>query len=244
MTQLTALITGGGRRLGHAMSLGLASNGIDCVIHYNHSRTEAEYTAQYICKNHGKAWTLHGDLSDSHTAEELITKAQALTKTSIDILINNAGIFPEDTINTITEESLIHAIRINTFAPLRLSRMFSRQKNSGIIINMLDARMIDYDAQHESYHLSKRLLQTLTRQLAHELAPHIRVNAIAPGLILPPDGANNDYLTERLNTNPLQTHGTVDDIVRTAIFLIHSPFITGQTIFVDGGRNMRGHMYD
>ena len=111
-------------------------------------------------------------------------------------------------------------------------------------MNLLDARVTAYDRQHASYHVSKRVLLTLTRMLAMELAPRIAVNAVAPGLILPPKGQDESYLQKLLDSNPLHRHGDPSDVTDAILFLVTSRFITGQILYVDGGYHMKGHLYD
>ncbi|NQV31372.1 MAG: SDR family oxidoreductase, partial [Phycisphaeraceae bacterium] len=129
--------------------------------------------------------------------------------------------------------------------PLALSRAFAAQGQltSGHIINMLDSRVQDYYKLHVPYHLSKRSLLALTRMLAIELAPGVAVNAVAPGLILAPEGKGDEYLQALAHTNPLNRSGGPQDICEAVLFLLRSEFITGQIIYVDGGRHMKGHMY-
>ena len=134
-------------------------------------------------------------------------------------------------------------IRVNAFSPLVLSRMLARQEMNGAIVSFLDTRINDYDAEHAAYHLSKRMLYSMTRMLALELAPHIRVNAVAPGLILPPAGKDKTYLERRKHTNPLGSYGDVSQITDTVLFLLANDFVTGQIIFVDGGRHLKGSVY-
>ena len=110
-------------------------------------------------------------------------------------------------------------------------------------MNMLDCRIVDYDKQHVAYHLSKQMLYQTTRLLALELAPGIRVNGVAPGLILPPSGEEAAFLEARKQTNPLYRVGSESDVVDAVRLLISNEFITGQVIFVDGGRHLRGSVY-
>jgi len=126
---------------------------------------------------------------------------------------------------------------------LQLSRALAAQGRSGQVLNLLDCRILSYDAEHAAYHLSKRMLFSLTRMLALELAPRLRVNAVAPGLILPPPGRDEAYLQALARTNPLQRHGGAGDVVRAALFLMQSGFVTGQVIYVDGGHHMTGRTY-
>jgi len=135
-------------------------------------------------------------------------------------------------------------VQVHALAPLTLSRALAKQGRDGHIINMLDSRVTDYDRDHAAYHLSKRMLLTLTRMLAMELAPRIAVNGVAPGLILPPAGKDESYLRDLAHTNPMNRHGGVGDITDAVLYLLTSRFVTGQVMFVDGGRHMRGPLYE
>jgi hypothetical protein len=108
---------------------------------------------------------------------------------------------------------------------------------------MLDTRAFDHDPRHFAYHLSKRTLFSLTRIMAAEFAPKIQVNAIASGLILPPEGKDESYLASLAHTNPMQRYGGPRDITEAVLFLLRSTFITGQVIHVDGGRHLKGAFY-
>ncbi len=108
---------------------------------------------------------------------------------------------------------------------------------------MLDSRAFDHDPQHFAYHLSKRTLFAVTRIMAMELAPKVRVNAIAPGLVLPPAGKDESYLARLAHTNPLQSYGGPQDVVDALLFLLRSRFITGQVLYIDGGRHLKGAFY-
>jgi pteridine reductase len=129
---------------------------------------------------------------------------------------------------------------INAWAPFVLSRAFARQGLEGRIVNLLDTRVAGYDFSHVGYILSKHMLAVLTRMTALEYAPLVTVNAIAPGLILPPPAKDTTYLEALAGSVPLQRHGGAEDIARAMLFLIESPFITGQTVFVDGGAHLKG----
>ncbi|MBN1126038.1 MAG: SDR family oxidoreductase [Sedimentisphaerales bacterium] len=238
----TALITGAAHRLGRTIALALAEQGVNVIVHFNTSSTDAEALVDALRHKGVRAWSLRADLTEPGTPEALFSEACALAG-PIEILINNASIFTSDTIQSLTEEALWYNVRIHALAPLQLARVFAAYKEASQIINFLDCRIVDYDSKHASYHLSKRMLFSLTRMLAMELAPQIRVNAIAPGLILPPKGKDETYLQELAHTNPLRRHGNPTDIINAVLFLLNASFITGQVIFVDGGRHMRGTMY-
>lgn len=238
----TALITGAAKRIGRGIALALADAGANVVVHYNHSATDAKHAADEIRERGVKAWTLAADLGDGDQAGLLF--ASALRQAgAIDILVNNASIFPAGTVLDFDPVELSQNVQVNAYAPLTLMRAFFAQEREGTIVNLLDSRMSDYDREHAAYHLSKRMLFSLTKMCALEFAPRVRVNAVAPGLILPPPGEDESYLERMKNTNPLCRYGSVGEIAKTVLFLLTSPFVTGETIRVDGGRHMKGNVY-
>ncbi|MBI4558488.1 MAG: SDR family oxidoreductase [Candidatus Hydrogenedentes bacterium] len=238
----TALITGAAKRLGRATALALATEGVNVVVHYHTALSDAESVAAEIRQAGVKAWTIAANLSRASDVESLGARVNAAAG-PVDFLINNAAVFPESQLAVFPTEELLEDIRVNAVAPLLLARWLTQQGREGAIINFLDARITDYDKDHASYHLSKRMLFSLTRMMALEFAPTIRVNAVAPGLILPPKGKDESYLAELASTNPLERHGSAQDITDTVLFLLRSEFVTGQVVFVDGGRHLRGSVY-
>ncbi len=239
----TALVTGAAKRLGRAMALALAAQGVRVVVHHNRSGQEAAALCDEVRRRGGSAWRVQSDLARADQVESVFRQAIAQAG-AVDILINNASIFEQDTVWDMTEESVLLNLRIHALAPLTLARAMAGQGIAGHIINLLDTRTTVYDREHASYHISKRVLLTLTRMLALELAPRIAVNGIAPGLILPPAGQDEAYLERLTHTNPLQRHGGPGDVIDAALYLLRSRFITGQVLYVDGGYHMKGHMYD
>ena len=134
-------------------------------------------------------------------------------------------------------------VQVNAISPLLIGRSFAKQGCEGAVVNFLDTRITEYDSGHAAYHLSKRMLFTLTRMMALEFAPSVRVNAIAPGLILPPPGEDVLYLQKLAPTNPLNRIGSPESITDAVLFLLNSEFVTGQVIFVDGGYHIKGNVY-
>ena len=238
----TILVTGAGKRIGRAVALALAGKGAHIVAHYRSSADEAKSLVDAIHESSGEAWSVQADLGDAEEADALIGRAVSVAG-PLDALVNSASIFPNATLGEFGPDELARNIQVNAYAPLQLARHFAAQGIPGHIVNFLDARMVDYDHEHVPYHLSKRMLFALTREMAAEFAPAVQVNAIAPGLILPPENKDEAYLESLVHTNYLQRHGSVDDLARTVVFLLESPFITGEVIYVDGGRHMRGSFY-
>ncbi|NUM53014.1 MAG: SDR family oxidoreductase [Candidatus Hydrogenedentes bacterium] len=238
----TAIVTGGAKRLGRATALALAAEGANVVIHFGSSSAEADTLAHQIEKTGVRAWTVQGDLSDPDAAATVMEKAIA-SAGNIDILINNASRFPESTLEGLTADEVHANMNLHALSPALLARAMHAHGKPGAVVNMLDCMIADYDRKHLAYHLSKRMLHTLTRIMAVELAPLIRVNGIAPGLVLPPAGKDESYLAGLASSNLLNRYGCADDVTAAILFLLKSDFITGQTIYVDGGRNLRGNMY-
>lgn len=238
----TALITGAAKRLGQAIALALAREGAHLVLHYRESEKEVKTLVREVRGMGGEAWTAKADFSDPTSAGTLFKRAVAQAG-AIDFLVNNASIYPTQDLRHFTVDDFHIAMNVNTLAPLILARKLAEQGREGAIVNLLDSRIVDYDRNHVPYHLSKQSLFSLTRMLAVEYAPMIRVNGVAPGLVLPPPGESPDYLEKLKTTNPLQRYGTPEGIADAAVFLLRSAFVTGQVIYVDGGRHMRGRMY-
>lgn len=232
-----ALVTGAAKRLGREVARGLARKGANVVIHYHSSKEEAHQLRQELLEVGVESWVVRADLSSSEELNGLLQEG-VQTSGSLDILVNNASIFPPGTFSEMTWDELTRNLKINAWAPYKLSAAFSERTDKGAIVNLLDTRIRGYDWGHVPYYLSKVVLARLTRLSAVEFAPHIRVNGVAPGLILPPEGESEEYMEQMLDRIPLRRRGWPKDIVETVIFLLENTFITGEVIFVDGGRHL------
>lgn len=235
----TALITGSAKRLGKAIALALAQHGVNIILHYHLSQEHAEQLANDIEHKGVKADLVQEDLGTLQNADALMQKAIQCNGT-VDFLINNASIFPESTIASASLKELNFSAQVNAYAPLLISRSFFRQSGKGAIINMLDTKVVSSDDRHFAYWMSKQTLYALTKQMARLFAPHVRVNGIAPGLILPPQGKDHTFLENASHRNVLHTYGDIRDISETVIYLLKMNFITGQVLFVDGGEHLKG----
>jgi NAD(P)-dependent dehydrogenase (short-subunit alcohol dehydrogenase family) len=234
----TALITGGAKRIGRECALALAADGCHVLVHHRHSAEEAEALCAEIRLHGVQAWAIAADFAQPSEYETLFARALELAGT-VDILLNNASIFPQDTPDTTRFEDWVATLQVNTWVPFLLGRELYRRVGHGKIVNLLDARLKGYDCNHVSYMLSKQALELLTRMMALALAPQVSVNAVGPGLILPPPGQSPDYLARLQDTVPMQAHGGPQDIAEAMLFLLHSAYITGDTIYVDGGRHLQ-----
>lgn len=238
----TILITGAAKRIGKEMALSFFNKGWDIVIHYNGSKEEAEALADKMnSERSNSAMIAQANLDNADEVTKLVDKT--LSKNSrIDALINNASTFYPTPIGTLSEESWNALMGSNLKAPLFLIQAFHKEleKNKGFIINITDINVDKALVNHSIYLAAKSGLQTLTKSLAKELAPSIRVNAIAPGAILEPP--NVEWTTEQknniINAVPMKRMGTEKDIVDAAIYLSEAEYVTGQILNIDGGKSL------
>lgn len=234
----TAVVTGASKRLGRAISTALAQAGSDIVIHDRHS---LEGECEHLCAELGelgvRTWIVPGDFDTHADYESLIQRSLDLAG-KLDIVVNNASLFLGDNIQEADFGNLMRHVQINAWASFFIGREFARLAKRGKIINMLDTRIAGYDWKHVSYILSKHMLHVLTHMMAIEFAPDITVNSIAPGLVLPPSGRDISYLEQLASTVPLKRHGGPDDVSAAVLYLLQNNFITGQTLFIDGGRHL------
>ena len=238
----TALVTGAARRIGRAVATHLAKGGWQVAVHVHQSVQEGEQLVAALTTAGAHAFLVTGNLADAADCTKIVEGLLEKTGQTT-LLINSAATFTEDHVMSFPLDALEDHIRVNAFGPLLLSRQMVQQAGTRCIVNFLDSRVVDYDSLHASYHLSKRVFDAVTRMLAVELAPDVRVNAVAPGLILPPAGQGEEYVAMRKKDVPLNRQGTLDEICMAVDFLVNNGFVTGQTIFVDGGRHLKGAFY-
>jgi NAD(P)-dependent dehydrogenase (short-subunit alcohol dehydrogenase family) len=234
----TALITGAAKRIGREIALSLASEGMNIIVHYNRSRADADDLCRQLKGNGVNAWAIASDFQRSEEYENLFEQALAEAG-SIDVLINNASIFPQETLDDLTFGSIVRNLEVNAWVPFYLGRAFARVVGHGSIINLVDSRVASYDWNHVGYLLSKHVMAALTAMMAVRFAPNVAVNAVAPGLILPPPGQDVSYIEQRASTVPLQKHGGPKDVADAVVYLLKTSFVTGETIYVDGGRHLK-----
>ena len=238
----TILITGAAKRIGREMAKAFFDRGWDIVIHFNNSIEDARSLAdQMNAQRNNSALIIQANLDHAKDIEKLAD--QALSKNSrIDALINNASTFYPTPIGNFTEDNWEALMGSNLKAPLFLIQAFCEElkKNNGFIINVTDINVDKALINHSIYLAAKSGLQTLTRALAKELAPDIRVNAIAPGAILEPP--NVEWTIEQknkiINSVPMARMGTEKDIVDAAIYLSEAEYVTGQILNIDGGKSL------
>ncbi len=230
-----ALVTGGAHRLGQAICVTLAEMGYDIAIH--HSSSDPSETEELVRAHGVTCRTYQANLTNASETSGLVTRVHD-DMPHLDLLVNNASVFLKESIAD-SETSLLDIhYSVNVRAPFILIREFCDLVDKGQVINMADTRISIDDISSAAYSLSKKSLKDLTELAAVEFAPDIRVNAVAPGLILPPPGEDESYLDGRSEEVPLKRRGEPADITQALRFLLEAEFVTGQIIFVDGGAHL------
>jgi glucose 1-dehydrogenase len=235
-----AVVTGAAVRVGRAIALGLAGAGADVFVHYGRSQAAAEETAAEI-EGHGvRAAVGSVDLSSPENAAQVIGLAEA-SLGPVSLLVNSASRFPEDTIRDVEPDAWQRAIDLTLSSPVFTTQAFAQRLTAGLdgaVVNVTDVRTTEPYRKHFSYIVAKGGIDTFTRAAALSLAPQIRVNAVALGVILPPptpDAAFEERLAAGL---PLAKIGGTKPVVDTVLFLMRNDFVTGEIVRVDGG----GHL--
>lgn len=237
-----ALVTGSAKRVGRAISLGLASCGCSLALHYRHSAAEARSIRRLAREKDVPADIFQADLEYSQQIQALVQQVQNRFG-RIDILINNASLFYRTPWDSIKESDWDLFMNINLKAPFLLSQAVSRlmlENGGGKIIHLADVGGLRPWSGYVPYCVSKAGLIALTQGMAKALAPSIQVNAVAPATVLPPEGSSEEELDRVVKTIPLKRIGSPDDVVSTVLYLLQgTDFVTGQVIAVDGGRSIR-----
>ena len=232
-----ALVTGGAKRIGREICLKLAEMGYDIVLTYLSSQTEAEELVAKIQSMGRKCSLKRCDLTVSEDISALMEEIFKESP-SLNLVVNNASVFERSTFADTRLADLDMNFSLHLKTPFIIAQKLAEQNLKGQIINILDTRITKKRTAYFAYLLSKKSLADFTLLAATELAPDIRVNGIAPGLILPPDGEDSAYLDRLATKIPAKRKGSVKNIVDTVEFLIKNEYITGQIIFNDGGESL------
>jgi NAD(P)-dependent dehydrogenase (short-subunit alcohol dehydrogenase family) len=236
LNRRVALVTGAAKRLGRAVALRLADEGCDLVIHYRSSEREALDTVAEVEKLGRHAFAVSADLTKVSEIQNLFEKATRQFG-RLDILINSAANFLETPFAQATEADWDGSLNSNLKAPFFCAQAAAPllKSSSGVIVNFADIGGLMGWPGFIPHSISKAGVIMLTRALAKELAPEVRVNAIAPGTITMP-GDPPEWQQDYIQRAPLKRSGTPADIADAVVFLVNAKFITGQVLVVDGGR--------
>lgn len=236
-----ALVTGGAVRIGRAISSALAEDGYRLVVHYNSSSGPADELVDEVRSAGGEAVAIGADLADADAVRRLAEEAVAAFG-GIDVLVNNASVFPAERLEETDEALWDHTIAVNLRAPFFLIRHLATtlRERRGVVINMADLAGIQTWGAYAAHGISKAGVIHLTRVAARSLAPEVRVNGIAPGTVLPPESMSEDEIRQLAERAPLKRNGSPQDVVRALRYLLQADFVTGETLVVDGGRLLRG----
>lgn len=238
----TVMITGGARRVGAALARKLHDAGANIVLHYRRSRDEAATLAAELNDERARSVALvEADLLQTGAFGPLVSSAVKAFG-QLDVLINNASSFYPTPVGDITEQHWNDLIGTNLKAPLFLSQAAAPalRLTQGLILNLADIHGLRPLRRYTTYCVAKAGLIMLTRSLARELGPHVRVNAIAPGPVMWPENGTDKALQKKiLDRTLLKRAGSADDVARAALFFCaEAPYVTGQVLAVDGGRSV------
>ena len=247
---MRALVTGGARRLGRAMALYLAGRGYDVAIHYAGSEAEAQGAVAEIRAMGRQAVALQADLLDEDQMAALVPRAAQALGGPLTVLVNNASIFEYDNIRSATRDSWDRHIGSNLRAPFVLTQAFAAQAPAaaqdaagepvatGLVVNMIDQRVLKLTPEFMTYTIAKMGLWAFTRTAAQALAPAIRVNAIGPGPTLQGARQSADHFARQRAATVLGRGAGPDDICAALGYFLDAPAVTGQLLCIDGGQHL------
>ncbi len=240
--QPLALVTGSAHRLGKALALSLAHQEYALLLHYHNAKSEARQTADEIRAFGTPVHLAQADLTQPEGIQSLISNLDSLLQPStfnFQLLVNSAAIMPIGNPRDLSLENWDSALDLNLRAPFLLAQEAAKRMTSGgLIVNITDIGAQKAWSRYPSYTVSKAALESLTKLLARAFAPTIRVNAIAPGLVMPSDVVTPEEWERLVQRLPLKRAATLDEITYALQFLIKNEYITGQTIVVDGGYSL------
>lgn len=237
----TALVTGGAVRVGRAISLALAGAGARVVVHYNTSDGPARALVDEIRKEGGEAAAIGADLAE-HAEVERLCNAASEPFGAVDLLVNNASTFPDAPLADVDLALWERTMAVNLRAPFFLTQRLGgamKRAGGGVIVNLADLAGLQAWSGYAAHGVAKAGLIQLTRIAARALAPEVRVAAIAPGTVLPPEGTPEEEIERLAARAPLARIGSPDDVADAVLYLATAGFVTGQILVVDGGRILR-----
>lgn len=234
-----SLVTGAGVRVGASIALGLGEQGMHVAVHYRAHRAEAEAVASSIRRAGGEATLFQADLAERDEARRLVDGVVSRLG-GIDLLVPSAALFervPFDCIDDTAWDRMLALNLTSNFVLAHQARHTLRERGGSIVFVTCSSVTAPYP-NHLPYVVSKAALHQVMRTMALEMAPEVRVNAVAPGTVLPPAGLPLNVVGNLAQSAPLARIGAPSDIAQAVVYLASSPFVTGQELVVDGGRSL------
>jgi len=235
-----ALVTGAGRRVGRALAVALGGQGMKVAVHFHASDTGARETARLIREAGGTPWLVAADLTKPDAPADLITRV-AREMGALDVLINSSAVMERTPLGEVTAGQWDAMMALNLRAPFFLAQAATPHlvKARGAIVNIADLAAFETWPAYIPHGISKSGIVYMTRALARTLAPNVRVNGVAPGAVLLPDGWTEDDAAKLRDSTPLARLGSPEDVVAAMLYLLSADYVTGETLIVDGGRHVR-----
>jgi pteridine reductase len=234
-----ALVTGAGQRVGKAIALALGHNGMRVAVHYRESRDGAEDTARQIRDAGGEAITLAADLSDRDAARSLADQAISALG-GLDLVVASAASFERVALEAVDDDAWDRSLQLNLASPFALVQRAApalRAARGSIVFITCSSATVPMRG-YLPYVVSKGALKHLMKTLSLELAPEVRVNAVAPGTVMPPPSYDAEAVARLARAIPLARVGSPEDVAEAVVYLARSPFVTGHELSVDGGRSV------
>ncbi len=232
----TAIVTGGAVRIARSLACYLAGRGYNIALHYNKSKQSADETLTEVRAKGVRGEAYGCDFTDIKASEQLVARIVDDFQ-DVGLLVNSAANFILENIENTQTQTLLDTFHVNLMTPFLLMREYRKRVNRGMIVNILDQRIMKNIPTFAAYSVSKVGLAHLTQMAAIEWGANIRVNGIAPGLILPPPWGTEEYLKREAPKIPVRNHGSLEDIVRGLGYLLDSPFVNGEILYIDGGES-------
>ena len=236
----TALVTGAGIRVGRAIALALGARGMHVVVHYNSSSEEADETARMIRDAGGSARVVRADLGDVGACERLMDDVLREER-ALHLLVNSAAMMKRSPVGEVKATEWDAMFALNVRAPFFLAQRAAPALRAarGSIVNIADLAAFETWPAYVPHGMTKAAVVQMTRALAHALAPEVRVNGVAPGVVLLPEGWSAADAEHLRTTTPLQRLGTPEDVASAVVYLAEAEYVTGEILTVDGGRHVR-----